>query len=121
MGSYGGLGDTAGLLDNRPPSPTLFATSAGRVFADLAGSAVDQASDLMAAAGAAEVATAGAAGQARHTGEEGARGKRRVQEQESGVLRRKAVAPHAAAAQRAPTANAARRKYRAIGQARKAN
>jgi hypothetical protein len=120
MGSYGGLGDMAGLLDNQPPSPTLFATSQGRVFADLAGSAVD-ASDMMAAAGAAEVATASGAAQAHPAGEEGARGKRRVQEQESGVLRRKAVAPRAAAAQRAPTPNAARRKYRAIGQARKAN
>lgn len=106
-----------GFLDGEPTSPTLFATSQGRVFADLAGSPVHS-QDLLAASDDV-VAT----GTALPTPAQDTREGRAALAREVGVLRRKAEprAPAGMPLRRGPRANAARRRYREIGQARKMN
>lgn len=117
LGSFGSMEDMGGLLDQQPPSPTLFATSQGRVFADLAGAPV-AASDLHISA--VEVAPAGAA----PSHPEDPRGGRRALERQAAALKNKGESGRghrSGGLRRAPRANVAVRRYRMIGQARKAN
>lgn len=104
------------LLDSEPTSPTLFATSQGKVFADLTGSPVHS-QDLLAASE--EVVAAGTVPPAQPLD---TREGRAALAREIGVLRRKAE-PRVPGGMptRAPRANVARRRYREIGQARKMN
>ncbi|EFN55283.1 hypothetical protein CHLNCDRAFT_57928 [Chlorella variabilis] len=114
LGSFGSMGEMGGLLDQDPPSPTLFATSQGRVFADLSGAPVAS-SDLLLSTP--EVVAAPAA---EHP--EDSRGGRQAMAQEVSVLRRKAEEGRQRGPEnRGPRANVARRRYRMIGQARRMN
>lgn len=116
LGSFGSLENMSGLVDEAPPSPTLFATSQGRVFANLSGARVASADLLLASAQVMASAEP-------QVVPEDSRGGRLAQAQEAGVLRRKSEArlPPGAPALRGPRGGAARRRMREIGQARKMN
>lgn len=116
LGSFGSLENMSGLVDEAPPSPTLFATSQGRVFANLSGARVASADLLLASAQVMASAEP-------QVVPEDSRGGRLAQAQEAGVLRRKSEArlPPGAPALRGPRGGAARRRMREIGQARKTN
>lgn len=117
MGAFGGM-DAMGALEGEPASPTFFATSQGAVFADLQGSPVAS-GDLAADAEAAVAAAAGAV----VASAEPSRMARMAVRDELGVLRRKADAARRVrmAGPMGPRPNAARRRMRMIGQARKHN
>lgn len=118
MGAFGAV-DASGALDGEPSSPTFFATTQGAVFGDLAGSPVS--SQELAVADA-EAAVAGAAvAVVPHA--EPSRMSRKAVRDELGVLRRKANATRRVRTTGPMGArpNAARRRMRMIGQARKHN
>lgn len=116
-GSFGGIGEVGGALDGAdPPSPTLFATSQGAVFADLQGSPV--ASGEFAEEAGAAVTAAAAADAPAHA--DAQRMERMVARAEMGVLRRKAEGTRVRCMM-GPRPNVARRRMRMIGQARKHN